>query len=172
MLGNAADHFSHVSQHYQGIVLEYCYLASLATLSEEQADYLDRILAEAETDEFLNFLLIEFDCIIAQKLNLLAAEHIHQYANQQAFLREHLVKLVSDDLAYYRELQKRLREKGCYQGPVDGVFGKDSRAAVERFQASIHLQANGVLTPETVLNLAPTAEAALKLSRPRSPDHS
>jgi hypothetical protein len=168
MSGNEAETFAQASHNYQGILLEYCYLASLPTLSEEQADYLDRILAQAETDEFLNFLLIEFDYIIAKKLNLLNDQRLSQYEDQQAYLREHLTP--PEDLDYYRELQKLLRDRGYYRGLVDGVFGEDSRKAVEQFQEATHLQVSGVLTPETVLKLAPTAEAALKLTRSRSPD--
>lgn len=171
MCGNEAETFAQASYNYQGILLEYCYLASLPALSEEQADYLDRILAQAETDEFLNFLLIEFDSIIAKKLHLLNDQHLPRYEDQQAYLREHLIQLAPEELAYYRELQKLLQDKGCYRGPVDGVFGEDSRKAVEQFQEAAHLQVSGVLTPETVLKLAPTAEAALKLTRSRSPDN-
>lgn len=170
MSSNAVDDFDLVSHNYQGILLEYCFLAALPTLSEEQADYLDRILAQAETDEILNFLLIEFDHVIAKKLNLLSDQHLPQYEDQQAYLREHLVRFTPEDPAYYRELQKLLRDQGWYRGLVDGVFGEDSRQAVKQFQESAHLRANGVLTTETVLKLASTAGAALTLTRSRSPD--
>lgn len=170
MSSNTIDDFDLIAQNYQGIVLEYCFLSGLPTLTDEQADLLDRILAQAETDEILNFLLIEFDYLIAKKLNLLDDQHLPQYDNQQAYLREYLVQFTPEDPAYYRTLQKLLRDQGWYQGLLDGVFGEDSRQAIKHFQASVHLQSNGVLTLETVLKLAPTPEAALTLTRSRSPD--
>jgi hypothetical protein len=170
MLDNEVDNFIQTSNNYQGILLEYCFLTSLPQLSEEQADYLDDILEKAESDEFLNFLLIEFDHIIAKKLNLLDDQYIPYYQNQQAYLREYLIQLTTEEIAYHCEFQKLLRDEGYYRGPVDGVFGEDSREAVKQFQQSTHLQVNGMLTLETVLKLVPNTDIALKLIRPRSPD--
>lgn len=92
MRGDEVNTFAQVFDRYQGVLLEYCFLAALPTLSEEQADYLDLILAQAETDEILNFLLIEFDRISLEKLNLFDEHHISKYDDQQAYLREHLVQ--------------------------------------------------------------------------------
>jgi peptidoglycan hydrolase-like protein with peptidoglycan-binding domain len=41
----------------------------------------------------------------------------------------------------------RLREAGCHQGAPDGVWGPDSRAAMERFQQGRGLQVNGQINP-------------------------
>lgn len=172
MLDTEIEDFAQATRNYQSILLKYCTLATRSTLSEADADDLDRILAQAETDELLNFLLIEFDHLIAEELNLFDQQHLSGYEDQQAYLREHLVQLTPEDLAYYRELQKLLQKVGCYRGPVDGVFGEDSRKAVEEFQESADLQADGELTPETVLKLAPTAEAVLKLTRAKPPNDS
>lgn len=49
-----------------------------------------------------------------------------------------------------RAVQDRLRQLGLYGGAVDGVWGSDSAAALERFQQSRGLQVNGQLNQATV----------------------
>lgn len=46
--------------------------------------------------------------------------------------------------------QLRLRELGFYRGPIDGDFGRGSRAALSRFQHSRGLRPSGVLTAATI----------------------
>lgn len=46
--------------------------------------------------------------------------------------------------------QKRLRELGFYRGPVDGDFGRGSRAALYRFQQSRGIRPSGELTGTTI----------------------
>lgn len=52
-----------------------------------------------------------------------------------------------------RGIQQRLRQTGFYRGPVDGVWGAGSQAALERFQKSRGLEANGQLNPTTISSL-------------------
>ncbi|HUN43522.1 MAG TPA: peptidoglycan-binding domain-containing protein [Acetobacteraceae bacterium] len=47
-------------------------------------------------------------------------------------------------------VQDHLRAAGAYSGAVDGVWGPDSEAALQRFQASRQLQATGQLNQATV----------------------
>lgn len=42
-----------------------------------------------------------------------------------------------------RKLQKALKEKDCYSGKVDGLFGPATKAAVKKFQNSIGIKADG-----------------------------
>ena len=58
---------------------------------------------------------------------------------------------VSDPLepAVVRNVQQRLRQQGFYARAVDGVWGRGTQAAVERFQKSRGLEATGHLTPQT-----------------------
>jgi peptidoglycan hydrolase-like protein with peptidoglycan-binding domain len=53
-----------------------------------------------------------------------------------------------------RTLQSRLRNQGLRPGPVDGVFGPRTEAAVRRFQKQGRLPANGVATRRIVRQLA------------------
>jgi len=50
-------------------------------------------------------------------------------------------------------VQDRLREVGAYSGRVDGVWGPDSQAALERFQQSRGLQVTGQLNQATAVTL-------------------
>jgi peptidoglycan hydrolase-like protein with peptidoglycan-binding domain len=52
-----------------------------------------------------------------------------------------------------KEVQQRLRQIGAYSGAVDGVWGGDSAAALQRFQQSRGLQVTGQLNQATVATL-------------------
>jgi len=45
-----------------------------------------------------------------------------------------------------RNVQEALRQRGYYHGPVDGIFGARTRAAIRRFQNSIGAKSTGYLT--------------------------
>lgn len=51
------------------------------------------------------------------------------------------------------QVQERLRQLGAYTGRVDGVWGPDSQAALERFQQSRGLQVSGQLNQATAATL-------------------
>ena len=57
-----------------------------------------------------------------------------------------------------RLLQDHLRQAGNYSGRVDGIWGADSQAALERFQQTHGLQVTGQVNQVTAsaLGLAPT----------------
>ena len=46
--------------------------------------------------------------------------------------------------------QQRLRELGYYRGPIDGDFGRGSRAALSRFQRDRGLRPTGWLDERTI----------------------
>jgi peptidoglycan hydrolase-like protein with peptidoglycan-binding domain/DNA invertase Pin-like site-specific DNA recombinase len=48
-----------------------------------------------------------------------------------------------------RALQRRLRTLGLRPGPVDGLFGPRTKAAVESFQNAVGLQVDGIIGPHT-----------------------
>jgi len=60
-------------------------------------------------------------------------------------------------------VQKRLKELGFYTGPVDGVYGPETRDAVIRAQQSFGLVADGIVGPDTynALGLSPTDEVTV-----------
>ena len=53
-----------------------------------------------------------------------------------------------------RQLQQRLRAKGFYSGPIDGLFGEQTEAAVRRAQSASNITVDGIVGPATwrVLN--------------------
>jgi len=48
-----------------------------------------------------------------------------------------------------KTVQKDLKEKGYYEGKVDGILGPQTRDALRRYQQKEHLAADGRLTRET-----------------------
>jgi peptidoglycan hydrolase-like protein with peptidoglycan-binding domain len=63
-----------------------------------------------------------------------------------------------------REIQRRLRKLGYATGPVDGIYGRRTRAAVAWFQRKHGLTVDGRTTPATVGHLRERTGA----SRPRA----
>lgn len=53
------------------------------------------------------------------------------------------------------ELQRRLSDEGCDPGPIDGIFGRRTKAAVVAFQKANGLQPDGVCGPLTWRALLP-----------------
>ncbi len=53
-----------------------------------------------------------------------------------------------------RQLQQQLRAKGFYSGPIDGLFGEQTEAAVRRAQSANSITVDGIVGPATwrVLN--------------------
>ena len=51
------------------------------------------------------------------------------------------------------EVQRRLQEKGYPPGPLDGIMGRRTRAALARFQEEQSIEGGGFLTAETMAAL-------------------
>lgn len=118
-------------QIYVNQLTEYAELALRPELTEQDAERLDKIYAEAEKDCLLNFFINELDDILNTWLGLLNHDVINCYADQQAWLREHLEQIFFD-YKRRKEMQRLLRQLGIYDGPIDGVLGKRSAEALEK----------------------------------------
>jgi peptidoglycan hydrolase-like protein with peptidoglycan-binding domain len=70
-----------------------------------------------------------------------------------------------------QSVQERLRQAGVYAGRIDGVWGADSQAALERFQQAHQLQVTGQLNQATAATLG--LDPSTLLAPPPSPpaDH-
>jgi peptidoglycan hydrolase-like protein with peptidoglycan-binding domain len=62
-----------------------------------------------------------------------------------------------------RSVQQRLHDLGIYNGTVDGVWGRDSEAALMRFQQAKGLQVNGHLNQSTAATLGISPADLLEL---------
>jgi peptidoglycan hydrolase-like protein with peptidoglycan-binding domain len=65
-----------------------------------------------------------------------------------------------------REVQRKLRAVGQRPGPVDGMYGPRTRAAIQRFQRTSDRPATGVLTPAVALALARTDRGQARAAAP------
>ena len=65
-----------------------------------------------------------------------------------------MVAALQADDTYVKLVQKNLTELDLYTGPIDGDYGKGTRAAVEKLQASCDLEETGELDISTRLCLA------------------
>src|SRR3954451_1536242 len=70
-----------------------------------------------------------------------------------------------------QSVQERLRQAGFYNGRIDGVWGADSQAALERFQQAHQLQVTGQFNQATAatLGLDPNAMVGSPVAAPMPP---
>jgi peptidoglycan hydrolase-like protein with peptidoglycan-binding domain len=70
-----------------------------------------------------------------------------------------------------QSVQDRLRQSGVYTGRIDGIWGADSQAALERFQQAHQLQVTGQLNQATAatLGLDPQSLVATPVAAPAPP---
>lgn len=73
--------------------------------------------------------------------------------------------------AAVQNVQAKLQQSGVYNGSIDGIWGTDSEAALERFQQQHQLQVTGQLNEATAatLGLNPTALLAAPAPAPAPP---
>lgn len=65
-------------------------------------------------------------------------------------------------------VQQRLQQQGAYSGRIDGIWGADSQAALERFQQTRGLQVTGGLNQATAATLGVPVEQLLAAGQPGS----
>jgi hypothetical protein len=65
-----------------------------------------------------------------------------------------------------REAQQRLKEEGIDPGPIDGLMGPKTRAALKKYQEMLGFQPDGKLTPETAAALQAGAKPYLDTGAP------
>jgi peptidoglycan hydrolase-like protein with peptidoglycan-binding domain len=64
--------------------------------------------------------------------------------------------------AQVREVQRSLRRLGWQPGPVDGLYGPRTKAAVTRFQAAAKVAADGIVGPRTRQALTQASKQPLR----------
>jgi hypothetical protein len=68
----------------------------------------------------------------SHKYNKRMARHSHKYSCNRPARRVHHAKRVAPPVDVYA-LQRKLKAKGYYKGPIDGVVGPGTRSALQRF---------------------------------------
>jgi hypothetical protein len=123
---------------YKDIISEYCNLTSRVTLTESQAERIEEILLEAQSDMMLEFFLDEADHIVAHQLNLIKPKIIEQQQDKLSTYLEEIwskefIKEIPNQLTqlHRKKLQECLKQKGLYTGLIDGIFGSKTRKALE-----------------------------------------
>lgn len=130
---------SHSAHNHREIVLSYCQLAIQTQLSNDEAEQLDDILAAAEGDSLLSFLIDEADHMVAHLHNLIDEDDIAaQQQKLQTRLNEVWLNEAFQDLSsrlktsQCQQLQTYLKAEGFYHGAIDGLMGPATKAAMQR----------------------------------------
>ena len=126
------DEISKASKADADILAEYYKLTLKNELTDADTEKLAAIYTKAEASPLLNFLINELDYIVNQRLGLLNVSSVETYKDQQAWLREHLEQMPLDR-KFRKEMQQLLSEEGFYKGPIDGILGKRSTKAIDRY---------------------------------------
>jgi hypothetical protein len=107
--------------------------------NEEDIEFIANILEEAEKNSILASILARLDDLISSELPG-KLESLEAYEKKQPWLSEYLV---CSDPEFYLLLQKHLSIRKLYDGPLDGVYGENTKKAVEKFK-----QEEGIDEPE------------------------
>lgn len=128
---------SDYAQQHRDLLQTYCQLSIQPDLSDRDTEHLDTILATAEADPLISFLIDEADHMLAHLYSFIDETDIKQQQQQlQTCLSNAWLNQAFQDLAYRlqtsqcQSLQRYLKEQGFYQGAIDGVMGPATQAAM------------------------------------------
>jgi hypothetical protein len=147
------------AQQHRDLIQTYCQLSVQPALSEHDTKRLDAILAEAESDPLISFLIDEADHMLAHLYGFIDENDItDQQQKLQTCLSEAWLNQAFQDLAYRlqasqcKSLQQYLKEEGFYNGDIDGVMGQSTKAAMKQCceQQGQLPQPLPIHTPDTV----------------------
>ena len=139
--------FSHLSisdhaQQHRELIQTYCQLSIKPALNDSDTKHFDAILAIAETDPLVSFLIDEADHMLAHLYGFIDENDItDQQQKLKACLSEAWLNQAFQDLAHRlqtsqcKNLQKYLKEEGFYTGGIDGVMGQSTKAAMKQYCA-------------------------------------
>lgn len=127
------------AQQHRQVIQSYCELSVQPSLSDRDTAHLETILANAETDPLLSFLIDEADHMLAHLYNFIDdGEIADQQEKLQTCLSEAWLNQAFQDLTHRlqrsqcKHLQQYLKQEGFYQGDVDGVMGQLTKAAMKQ----------------------------------------
>ena len=173
------DIFLHTCKTYlKNIVSEYFTLSVLENLTEQQANRTAAILAKAEEDPLLSFLLDEADHAIGHLLNLLDVDETR--AEQEVLRREIDKNWITWSISKLRvnngslvpqytlkQAQACLREQGLYQAEIDGVCGQKTKEAFQQLEKRFlqYLEGKGLCAQPDEGSQGIATNEAIKLVR-------
>ncbi|MEA5462262.1 peptidoglycan-binding domain-containing protein [Leptothoe sp. PORK10 BA2] len=130
---------SDYAQQHRELIQAYCQLSVQPNLSDRDTARLDAILATAETDPLISFLIDEADHMLAHLYNFIDdADITEQQEKLQTCLSDEWLNQAFQDLAYRlqssqcKSLQQYLKTQGFYQGAIDGVLGQVTKVAMQK----------------------------------------
>jgi peptidoglycan hydrolase-like protein with peptidoglycan-binding domain len=86
-----------------------------------------------------------------QRENGLSADGIYGLQTQQLLDQKAAPTQVgTQNTANIAEVQRKLRDRGYYDGAVDGIYGSLTRTAVTNFQRDFGLKPDGIIGPRTL----------------------
>jgi murein L,D-transpeptidase YcbB/YkuD len=156
------------------IVKEYCDIASLKSLSKHHEDRMVEILEMAEGNGALDFWLNEADHFMDHELNLETGQTLYPVDTERLMIkikrelqnssqkspniREYADETGIDDFFKSgaqegKNLQESLKDRGLYQGPIDGLIGHRTKKAIKDFQKENNLVPDGKIDNLTLLVL-------------------
>lgn len=131
---NISDH----AQQHRELIQAYCQLSVQPNLSDSDTARLDAILATAETDPLISFLIDEADHMLAHLYKFIDdADITEQQQKLQTCLNDEWLNQAFQDLTYRlqssqcKSLQQYLKAQGFYQGAIDGVLGQSTKVAMQ-----------------------------------------
>lgn len=129
---------NHARQH-RDLIQTYCQLSVQPGLNDKDTEHLDAILAQAETDPLISFLIDEADHMLAHLYSFIEEDDITQQQEKlQACLSKAWLSQAFEDLSHRlqssqcKNLQTYLKEQGFYQGAIDGVMGPSTKTAMKQ----------------------------------------
>lgn len=73
--------------------------------------------------------------------------------NSDKSAAEYVLSKIGSRGSEVRNIQKKLKQLGYYNGSIDGIYGSDTQKAVIAFQKNCGLTADGIAGPRTLLYL-------------------
>ncbi|MEM8610548.1 MAG: peptidoglycan-binding domain-containing protein [Cyanobacteria bacterium P01_H01_bin.105] len=161
MSSSSSSHLSisDYAQEHRDLIKVYCQLSVQPTLNDGDTERLDHLLAAAETNPLISFLIDEADHMLAHLYGFIDENDItDQQQKLQTCLSEVWLNQAFQDLAHRlqnpqcRNLQQYLQEQGYYNGTIDGVMGPSTKAAMKQCyeQEDQLLQPSPIHTPDAV----------------------
>jgi hypothetical protein len=152
LYNQAMDRLIQACAQYQPILQEYQKLFLKKQLTEQDANRLDQIFAQAMEDGALTTLIDELDHALGHQLNMIDTPSVEQSRCEWVRLldQEHIdLTIANASSPELRDAQKQLEKEGYYNGIIDGVYGPKTQNAFQKLREAIKSLSQQGIPPET-----------------------